>query len=152
MNCCYLRCLLVSSSNFVLSVGKNEIYVFQFRDFRTGSFYEMHPLIYQNMPDFSVLFSAFRVFFVIYFAFYHCFFSILCISVLPFSFITLFSAFCIIFFLSLSSFLSSFFFLLKIHFSLRISQYIAHFVLNTHFTCRHAPKSSDCVLLLIPSF
>lgn len=36
---------------------------------------------------------------------------------------------------------------LKRHFSLRISQYIAHFVLNTHFTCHYSPKSSDGVLL-----
>ena len=86
MNCFYLMGLLVSSSNFVLFVGKNEIYVFQLWDFRTGSFYELRPLIYQNMPDFSVLFSTFRVFFfVFYFAFYRRFFSTLCISVLPFS-------------------------------------------------------------------
>jgi len=44
MNCCYLRCLLVSSSNFVLSLGKNEIYDFEAR----------HPRCVSNKSNYKV--------------------------------------------------------------------------------------------------
>ena len=143
MNCCYLRRLLVSSSNFVLSVGKNEICVFQFRYFRTGHSTEC-VLQYIKMCPTSL------------FCFLLCFFSLFILPSIIVSFLlsvfhffhSLFyhplSAFCI---LSLAFvFPIDPFFHLKRHFSLRIYSYIAHFVLNTHFTCRHAPKSLDGVL------
>jgi len=135
MNCCYLRCLLVSSSNFVLSVGKNEIHVFQSRDFRTGSSYEMRPLIYQNVPD--SLFCFLHSVFVSLFILPSIIFSFL-LSLFQFFhslFYHPFSAFCILFF-RFCLFYRLFFLFKKTLFSENIPVYCP-------FCPEHAPHMSS---------
>jgi len=85
-------------------------------------------------------------FFVIYFALYHCFFSTLCISVLPFSVLSPFYC-CLYSFHSLAFAFSIDLFSFKNTLFTENIPVIANFFLNTHFTCRHAPKSSDGILL-----